>query len=486
MARFGLLLLTLLMARPPLAGAVIKGIVLEQESGNPLARTRVKLQEIRPDGVVERATIFAGRQGQFAFENLPEGAYLVSAARDGYLTAYWGQKRPDTLGLPIDLKKDASLFAELRLPRLGAITGRVLDENRVGIAGVTVYAYPAKSPLRPIAQSKSDDRGLYRIYGLPPGKYLVRSDSHLLEDGSGIVPTFSPESLVRREAREYVATLNIDTQYADIRAMEGRLITVSGSVFCPPNTLATVTLATETGRRQQKVPCLGTYSFPGIAPGRMEVMAVTEDGLRSAWDERGRGGPIQLEEMPPVNVDPKIQGSMRRRDPAGSGDLIEIKPGMRLAPGNYEAAPRPPPAQWTEAVSLGYARTRADEETHPDWFLVRYQYWQTTGLQVTYAGPAAKVRGQVTDQDKPVAGVAVFLWPDKPETRRSIGGPRRTQTGSDGRFEFIGLAPGSYRLISSYELTAVDEDSLAPMPTQSLNLEKGQAASVSLTLYRAP
>ena len=479
----------LLLAAGLHAGA-IKGILLDQESGNPLARTRVRLHEIRPEGVVARATIFSGRVGQFAFENLPAGAYLVSVIRDGYQTAYWGQKRPDTLGLPIDLKADASLFAELRLYRLGAITGRVLDENRIGIAGVTVQAYPARSPLRPVAQGKSDDRGVYRIYGLPPGKYLVRTDVHTLEDGSGLVPTFGSETLLRREARDHVAALNLDTPYADIRPLEGRLITVAGAVFCPPNAQATVTLATETGRRQQKVACLGSYSFPGVAPGRMEILAMTEDGLRADWLENpAGGGSLQLEEMSPVAIvskPPLARTIVRRRDPAGTEEPIELKPGMKLPPGYYEVAPQPPATHWVEEVNLGYSRTRADEDTHPDWFLTRHTPRRGAVLNVTLAGPAAAVRGQVTDQDKPVAGVVVFLWPDQPATRRSIGGPRRVQTGADGRFEFTGLAPGSYRLIASYELISVDEDMLATMPAQSLSLGAGQNGSVSLTLYRTP
>jgi hypothetical protein len=78
-----LALLLLLVAR--LDAGVIQGVVLEYQSGRPLARTIVRLQPIpgspndaRPQQV--RAT----SSGSFAFAGVPPGMYIVMAQRAGF------------------------------------------------------------------------------------------------------------------------------------------------------------------------------------------------------------------------------------------------------------------------------------------------------------------------------------------------------------------------------------------------------------------
>ena len=87
----------------------------------------------------------------------------------------------------------------------GALTGRVLDENGVGTPGVPVVAYRARLPLRTAGSSTSDDRGVFRIGGLEPGRYWVRSGAHTLEDRTGWLPTFAPEEGEVRNARLFVS-----------------------------------------------------------------------------------------------------------------------------------------------------------------------------------------------------------------------------------------------------------------------------------------
>jgi hypothetical protein len=75
---------------------------------------------------------------------------------------------------------------------MGAISGRVLDENGVGLQRITVLTYHARFPLRSVAEAKSDDRRVYRIAGLDPGRYWLRTAAAILDDGSGLLPTFGP------------------------------------------------------------------------------------------------------------------------------------------------------------------------------------------------------------------------------------------------------------------------------------------------------
>ncbi len=117
----------------------------------------------------------------------------------------------------MDVTEDSTIFAELHMRHKGAVTGRVLDENGVGISDAPVLAYRARLPIRLAGSAITDDRGVYRIHGLEPGKYWVRSGAFVLEDGTGVLPTFGPESLESREARIHVVALDSDTPDADVR-----------------------------------------------------------------------------------------------------------------------------------------------------------------------------------------------------------------------------------------------------------------------------
>ncbi|MCX6632043.1 MAG: carboxypeptidase-like regulatory domain-containing protein [Candidatus Solibacter sp.] len=69
----------------------------------------------------------------------------------------------------------------IRLVRCGVITGQVVDAQGQPILGVAVYAMPKplNGPLMPYSMptfgsnTRVDERGQYRLYGLPPGEYAV-------------------------------------------------------------------------------------------------------------------------------------------------------------------------------------------------------------------------------------------------------------------------------------------------------------------------
>jgi hypothetical protein len=128
----------------------IQGVVLEHTSGRPLARTVVRLDPV-PQSSGNKAqalTLRVGLSGNFVFPTVTPGLYLLTAIHDGYFPAAFGQRLPLGRGAPIDVTADSTLFAEMRLRRKGAVTGRVLDENGVGTNGIPVVAYRARLPLR--------------------------------------------------------------------------------------------------------------------------------------------------------------------------------------------------------------------------------------------------------------------------------------------------------------------------------------------------
>src|SRR5215216_3266949 len=173
MSRSVLLLLAFAAANCTQA-ATIRGIVLDQYTGRPLARSIVTLESIQGYGS-PKTSVRTGSTGQFVFTSLNAGAYLLSAARPNFATWRYGQKFWNAPGMPIFLTEDAAPYLDLRLHRLAAISGTIWDENEIGIAEQEVYAYRNTKPPTLSARGRTDDRGIYRIGGLNPGQYLIRA-----------------------------------------------------------------------------------------------------------------------------------------------------------------------------------------------------------------------------------------------------------------------------------------------------------------------
>jgi hypothetical protein len=125
---------------------------------------------------------------------------------------------------------------------------------------------------RPVYRSPSDDeRGVFRIAGLEPGTYLVRTIGNNDEDLS-YLPTFSRQTLRVEEARPLVVCAEEDTLDGDVRSIQGKVYDLSGYVPlpAPPNFIVTVTLASDLGRIISTGP---GFRFPAIAPGHYELYA---------------------------------------------------------------------------------------------------------------------------------------------------------------------------------------------------------------------
>src|SRR5215472_9795479 len=168
------LLLSVVLAAGAVHGATLRGTVLENQSGRPLARAQIVLEPL-DDDVAQPLSARANAAGSFEFPSVPRGAYLVIASRRGFASLQYGQKRWKAAGAAVMLDDGGSKFITFRLARLGAISGTILDENEVGLPEHDVVAYRIGRPLQLVARARTDDRGRYRLSGLEPGKYIVRT-----------------------------------------------------------------------------------------------------------------------------------------------------------------------------------------------------------------------------------------------------------------------------------------------------------------------
>jgi Carboxypeptidase regulatory-like domain len=263
-----------------LSAAGIRGNVVEHQTGKSLARALVDLQPVAgtPGSAVSMRT---NHYGAFEFHSLAAGAYVLKVSRRGFVPIEHGQKRWDSAGQPIVLTPDASPFVTIRLPRYGAITGMVVDENDVGLSQHDVVAYRSTQPPRMVARGASDERGVYRISGLEPGTYVVRSAGKQ-DEAIEYVPTFSRETLRYEEARPVQVYLDEDAKGANVRPLSGKLFTLSGIAEPSPANAGpvSVVLASDTGRLRVQGPA---FRFESLPPGQYELYAESPENPKMGW-----------------------------------------------------------------------------------------------------------------------------------------------------------------------------------------------------------
>jgi hypothetical protein len=139
--------------------------------------------------------------GRFSFTGLPAGRYLLDAANDAFLPASFGQRKPGRPGMPIELAEGQRLELTVSMTRGSAITGSVVDELGDPLVHARVQALRyiinqnGVKRLRVVGQAETDDRGVYRLFGLEPGDYHVSampgsSDAEPMRGSIGESPGF--------------------------------------------------------------------------------------------------------------------------------------------------------------------------------------------------------------------------------------------------------------------------------------------------------
>ncbi|MEO5897342.1 MAG: carboxypeptidase-like regulatory domain-containing protein [Vicinamibacterales bacterium] len=161
----------------PLAvgSASVSGTIVMAGTGQPARKTRVSLSGSELNGSRSTTT---DDQGRFSFTALPAGRYGLSANKPGHLSVTYGQRRPGLQGTQIQLSDGQKFQAQLQIPRGSVITGTVTDENgeptpNTQVRAMRYVTQNGRRTLQSTASGSTDDRGIYRMFGLQPGEYVV-------------------------------------------------------------------------------------------------------------------------------------------------------------------------------------------------------------------------------------------------------------------------------------------------------------------------
>ena len=221
-------------ARGAISGRVVG------DGGEPLSFVAVAVQPWGYFRTPRTPQIVASDEdGNFVAAGLAPGVYHVSAHRAGYV--------PDPEQPVAGNGYRPGDFVTVRMVRGGVITGMVTDAAGAPLVALRVRASrvrdhegrPTTASWSFIGENQTDDRGVYRIYGLPPGGYVVSvggSDNVAWGQVSpyeGNAPIFHPAG-TRDTAAEVAVRAGQETAGVDIRYRDERGRRVSGTLALPP------------------------------------------------------------------------------------------------------------------------------------------------------------------------------------------------------------------------------------------------------------
>jgi Carboxypeptidase regulatory-like domain len=251
--------------------------------GAALSRARVIL---RSAALPQQRITMSDGEGAFTIGNLPPGDYDVVVIRSGYALS------ASSVTLRLGDGEDRRGF-NIALQRAGTIPGRITDEDGTPMANAEVEALslrvsdPRQTPLA-VASSRTDDRGEFRLTGLPAGQYFIVARDPAFNnvgDESGALryaPTYYPGALAVAEAQPVSVTAGRDSSRVEFRLQIVRPVRVSGIIGTADRQLLTgaviliprdSTSATPVPPEDVEIQPDGRFVFRNVAPGRYQIRA---------------------------------------------------------------------------------------------------------------------------------------------------------------------------------------------------------------------
>ena len=218
------------------ARSVVRGRVLFADSEQPVRRAAVRLRQEFNKRFLKR--VVSGRRGDFSFHNVPAGTYYVDVDEPGVVSQTNGIELTD-FGLSIE---DSSVVlvtvdgvnevkTEVRVTRGGAITGRISygDGEPAIRARIVLYRQNGGTPALFFARDWgfTDDRGVFRVEGLPPGEYFVGAvennaggSDFFPRDSAGLVTAYHPATTSINAATVVSVQAGTETRDVNIKLVE--------------------------------------------------------------------------------------------------------------------------------------------------------------------------------------------------------------------------------------------------------------------------
>lgn len=486
-----------LWAFPSESAVLVEGVVTNKLTGTPVKRAHVIYTRIASGSVPAASPISrdTDAQGHFHFE-LGPGSYRLWVEREGFARQNYGSPVPEGTGSILTVASGQELHdLEFRITPLGALSGRVFDQDGdplqgVGIQVMRVSYANGMRQLIPVTGASSNDRGEYRCYDLPADRYFVLATpkgsplSHPVDAGALVpevqdayVPLYYPGVLELDSASAVPVPEGGDIQQIDFRLQSIRAATLRGRVLAPlkadPNQVQVVLAHNDHGfasfidrSTAAMDPATEKFEIRRVAPGSYFVVASqlikgevfsarvpieitadvpTQDVMLHTAPAVETHGSVLMEDASPVPANLVVrllpaEGLLPGPPPAagvgadGSVRLAGVSPGTWVL-----SVEHLPEGIWIKNVSFGDIRATGGQLNVP--------VGARGPLRIVLAANGAEVSGMVGDEGQP-RQATVVLVPVEAELRLSPYAYRFSSTDSRGAFTFKGVRPGGYRLFA--------------------------------------
>jgi uncharacterized protein (DUF2141 family) len=176
--------LTTVIAQQPRDGGaavsgsgVIAGVVVSDDAATqPVRRALVT---ISGSGLPSSRTAITDDVGRFIIGQLPAGRFTIAVKKAAHIPGAYGAARPGRPGTALSLSAGQRAEITLKIARAAVLAGVIRDQQGDPVAGVQVAALkiPASGLISNLFSTAdivtTDDRGMYRVFGLLPGEYVV-------------------------------------------------------------------------------------------------------------------------------------------------------------------------------------------------------------------------------------------------------------------------------------------------------------------------
>ena len=522
------------------APAVVEGSVINKLTGAPVKGAHVIYNKADREAGGGASPISADTdaQGHFSLQLAP-GSYRLWVERSGFARQVYGALSPAGEGVALALAPGQQLRQlTFRITPLGAIAGRVVDDDGEPLQGVGIqvvrFAYATgHRQLVSIAGATSNDRGEYRVYGLRAGRYLLLatppgapmssafSSGGLLADVQdayaavyfpGVLDVDSASVLSLPEGGE-LNDVNFDLRKVRAVTVRGHLVSPTGKFF---GSQVQVVLAHNEKNTASFVdraaatidPATGRFEVHGVAPGSYLLVASQLTG------DRAFGGRLPLEVSATASPEEvtlalapafeitgnvEIEGAPRggvprlavRLSPA-EGLALGPPPWSKVAPDGSIHLAGLTPGLWKLSLELApeglWVRTATfgDNEIQSGEFQVSES--SRGHLRIVLAGNGARITGTVVHEGQPCRATVVLV-PANPEMRGALPLYRVTNASEHGVFTLTGVRPDAYKLFAFQEIDPFewfDPDLLRTVESLGEAFVAGEGETVQRDLVAVP